>query len=134
LFGDADRVMQWKNVDGGSHPDMTRACVDIGEHQIGAGKHPQSAEVMLADPGRMEAHRRGIDCLVDDVGDEVVRAPGVVVVVVVAQREIAEFHVRLPNVAIVRQPIDAGKLRMECVSRPSSADRSFRVATAGLAY
>jgi hypothetical protein len=87
LLGDTDRVMQWQNSDGGSQPDATRPRRDIGEHQIRAGKHAQGAKVMLADPRRMQTNLLGRHRLVDDVGDEVVRAPGVVVVVVVAQGE-----------------------------------------------
>ena len=47
---------------------------------------------MLADPRRMEAHLFGVNRLVEDVGDERVRVALVVVVVVVAERKIAEFH------------------------------------------
>jgi hypothetical protein len=67
----------------------------MGEHQIGTGEHAQGAEMVLADPGRMEADRFGIDRLVDDVGDEAVGASRIAFVVVVAQREIAEFHLSL---------------------------------------
>jgi len=48
--------------------------------------------MMLANPGGMETHLLSVNRLVDDVGDEVVRRPNVVVVVVVAQREIAELR------------------------------------------
>jgi len=47
----------------------------MGEHQIGAGQHTQGAEVMLADPRRMQTHLLGVHRLVDDVGNEVVGTP-----------------------------------------------------------
>jgi len=87
LLGDADRVMQRQHGDGGSQPDLARPRRDIGEYQIRAGKQTQGAEVMLADPGRMQTRFLGVNRLVDYVGDKVVRCPDVVVVVVVAQRE-----------------------------------------------
>src|SRR5262249_26663611 len=55
-------------------------------------KDAQSREMMLADPGRMEADRLGIERLVENVGDELVGAAPVIGIVVVAQREIAELH------------------------------------------
>jgi hypothetical protein len=92
LLGNADRVMQRQHRDGRSQTDMAGSRRDIGEHQIGTGKHTQSAEVMLADSGGMETHLLGLNRLVGDVGYEVAGAPGVVFVVIVAQLEIAEFH------------------------------------------
>src|ERR1700686_1272669 len=52
--------------------------------------------MMLADPGRVHAERIGIDRLGGDVGDELVGQPRIVVVVIVAEREIAEIHRILP--------------------------------------
>ena len=52
--------------------------------------------MMLADPGRMHAELVGIERLGGDVGDELVRGAGVVFVVIVAQREVAEVHSSLP--------------------------------------
>ena len=48
--------------------------------------------MMLADPRRMKTDLLGVNRPVEDIGDELVRLPPVVVVVVVAQREIAESH------------------------------------------
>ena len=61
-----------------------------------AGEHAQRVEVMLADPGRVHADLVGIQRLSRDVGDELVRRPRVVLVVIVAQREIAEVHAAPP--------------------------------------
>src|SRR5260221_9265072 len=55
--------------------------------------------MMLAVPGRVHAELVGIDRLVGDVGDELVGRPRIVVVVIVAQREIAEIHRVPPEVA-----------------------------------
>src|SRR5215471_15394895 len=88
--------MQRQHGDGRREPDAFRPRRDIGQHQIGAREHAERAEMMLADPGRVEADLFGIDRLVENIGDEGVGIPAVVVVVVVAKREIAEFHLLLP--------------------------------------
>ena len=62
--------MRGQDGNGPSQPEMSCPRRDIGEHQIRAGKHTQGAEVMLADPGRMQTHLLGINRLVDDVGDK----------------------------------------------------------------
>ena len=87
--------MQWQNGDGRSETDAPCSRRDIGKHQIRAGEHAKRAEMMLANPGGMETHLLSINRLVNDVGDEGVGGSDVVVVVVVAQGEIAEFHLRL---------------------------------------
>ena len=69
---------------------------NIGQDEVGTRQHPQRIEMMLADPSRMHAEFLGVKRFRGDVGDELVRRPGVVLVVVVAQREIAEFHDPLP--------------------------------------
>ena len=97
LLGDTDRGMQWQNSDGGSQPDATRPRRDIGEHQIRAGKHAQGAKVMLADPRRVQANLFGVNRLVENIGDEGIGPARIVVVVIVAQREIAEFHLASLN-------------------------------------
>ena len=51
--------------------------------------------MMLADPGRVHAELVGVERLGGDVGDELVGVARIVLVVIVAEREIAEFHVRL---------------------------------------
>jgi hypothetical protein len=45
----------------------------------------------------MEADRVGVDRFFEDIGDEAVGVAIVVFVVVVAQREIAEFHLPCPR-------------------------------------
>src|SRR5207253_5252711 len=60
-----------------------------------AGEHTQRAEMMLADPRRVEADLFSINRLVHDVGDKPIGGSGVVRVTIVAQREIAEFHAAL---------------------------------------
>src|SRR5215510_6764686 len=51
---------------------------------------------MLPDPCRVHAELVGVECLVRDVGDELVGRPRVGVVMIVAQREISELHDILP--------------------------------------
>src|SRR5208282_3737997 len=54
--------------------------------------------MMLADPDGMESERLGMQRLGDDVGDELVGRARIVLVVVVAQREITEIeHRPSPN-------------------------------------
>ena len=92
LLGDADRMMQRQDRDRRGEANIPRSGRDIGEHEIGAGEHPQRAEMMLADPRRVEADLFGIDRFVDDVGDKPVGGSVVIPVTIVAEREIAEFH------------------------------------------
>jgi hypothetical protein len=80
--------------------DSLRPRGDLGEYEIGAGEHAQRREMMLADPCRIEPDLFGINCLVEDVGDEPVRVARIVVVVVVAEREIAKVHISLPYRAV----------------------------------
>ena len=77
---------------------MLGARRDIGQHEVGAGQHAERVEMMLADPGRMHAELVGVKRLGGDVGDELVGVARVVFVVIVAQREIAEFHGASPPV------------------------------------
>src|SRR5215510_988470 len=48
--------------------------------------------MVLADPSRVHAELVGVQGLLRDVADELVRRPCVVFVVIVAQGEVAEFH------------------------------------------
>lgn len=124
MLSDADRMMQRQNRDRRGEADALRSGGDIGEHEIGAGEHPQRAEVMLADPRRAEAHLFGINRLVDDVGDEPIGAPGLVRVTIVASREIAEFHSALreatPAVFAALQELSATGLLSSAEIRKSS--------------
>ena len=56
--------MQRQDGDGGREADAFRPRGDIGQHQIGAGKHAERAEMMLADPRGMEADLLGVNRLV----------------------------------------------------------------------
>src|SRR5262245_58685455 len=47
---------------------------------------------MLTDPGRMHAKLLGIECLGSDVDDELIRSAGIVLIMVVTEREIPEVH------------------------------------------
>ncbi len=55
----------------------------------------------------METHLLGVNRLVDDVGDKLVGISAVVLVAIVAQCEIAEFHFVFPGRVIVT-PAKAG--------------------------
>src|SRR5258705_8013979 len=61
--------------------------------------------MMLADPGRMHAEPIGVQCFFRYVGDELVRRPRVVLVVIVAQGEVAEFHHTPPMVHQALRPV-----------------------------
>ena len=98
MLGDADRVMQRQHCHRGCEPDALRSCGNIGEHQIRAGQHAQRVEMVLADPRRVHAELVGIERLLRDVGNELVRRPRVVLVVIVAEGKIAKFHSAPPSV------------------------------------
>src|ERR1700732_4246580 len=51
---------------------------------------------MLADPGGIQSYLFGVDRLVEDVGDDLIGAAPIVLIVVVAEREVAEFHFWVP--------------------------------------
>jgi len=70
----------------------------------GQDRNAERIEVMLADPGGVHAELVGKERFGGDLGDELVRGAGVVVVVIVAQREIAEVHDALP-VAVNCDPL-----------------------------
>jgi hypothetical protein len=61
-------------------------------HEVRTREHAETAEVMLADPGGIQPYLFGVDRLVQDVGDDLIGAAPIILIVVVAQREIAEFH------------------------------------------
>ena len=73
-------------------PDTLRACRDVSEHQVGTREHAETAEVMLADPGGIQSYLFGVDRLVEDVGDDLIGAAPIILIVVVAQCEVAELH------------------------------------------
>src|SRR5947209_120382 len=62
--------------------------------------------MMLADPGRVIPQLVRINGFIEDVGDEPVRVPRIVRVVIVAQGEIAELH-SLPPAAELCRPTAA---------------------------
>jgi hypothetical protein len=97
LLGDADRMMQRQHRDGGREADALGARRDVGEHQVGTGQHAERIEMVLADPRGMHPELIGVERLGRDVGHELVGRARVVGVVVVAQREVAEFHGFLPR-------------------------------------
>src|SRR6266478_7881161 len=73
-------------------PDTLRARRDMSEHQVRTREHAETAEVMLADPGGIHSYLFGVDRFVEDVGDDLIGAAPIILVVVIAQREVAEFH------------------------------------------
>ena len=99
LLGDADRMVQRRDVDRGREPDVLGARGDVGQHQLGRGQHAERVEMMLADPGRVHAELVGVERLGGDVGDERVGVARIVLVVIVAEREIAEFHDPSPPIS-----------------------------------
>ena len=90
LLGHADGMVQWKHIDGRRKADLRRFGSHLAEQQVGARRHTQGAEVVLAYPGGMHADGVRVDGFRDDVGDALVGRARVVFVMVVAEREIAE--------------------------------------------
>src|SRR5262245_34965799 len=66
----------------------------MGEQDLRAGVDAERREMVLADPCRMHPELLGVERFVDDVGDEGVGRALVVAIIVIAQREVAEFHSR----------------------------------------
>ena len=104
LLGDADRVVQRQHGHRRRQADALGAGGDIGEHEVGAGQHAERIEMVFADPRRVHAELFGIERLGGDVGDKLVRGTGIVVVMIVAEREITEIHFPLPTRTPCEQP------------------------------
>jgi hypothetical protein len=68
----------------------------VSEHQVRTREHAETAEVMLADPGGIQPNLFGVDRLVEDIGDDLIGAAPIILIVVVAQCEITEFHYWVP--------------------------------------
>ena len=77
----------------------------IGEHHFNSLGVLSCPDMVLADPGRVHTELIGMERFLGDVGDELVRRPCVVLVVIVAQGEIAEFHSAPPVGSLGRGPI-----------------------------
>ena len=133
LLGDPDRMMQRQDRDGGRKADAFRPSRDIGEHQIGAGKHAQCAEMMLADPRGVKADLIGINRLVEYICNKGVGRSFIVLVMIVAQREIAEFHWFLCLVACSLGPVSQPLRHNSLVARraPSANAANLAQTTVG---
>ena len=92
LLGDANWMVQRQHRHRRREPDARGVGGDIAEDEIRTGQNAERVEMMLADPGRVHAELVGIERLGDDVGDELIGGAGIVGVMVVAEREIAEVH------------------------------------------
>src|SRR6266436_4877127 len=71
---------------------------------------------MFADPSRMHAELIGVDRLGSDVGNELVRIARVILVVIVAQREVAKFHDDLSPNRSARRFSSAGAGEQACMA------------------
>ena len=90
--------MQRQHVDRRRQPQPRRIGGNIGKHHVRARQHAERIEMVFADPGRVHADLFGIKRLGGDVGDELVRGAPIILVVIVAEREVAEVHARSPDV------------------------------------
>jgi hypothetical protein len=97
LLGDADRVVQRRDRDGGRKPYVLGTRGGKGHHEIRAGQDAERIEMMLADPGRMHAKLIGVECLRSNVRNKGVGVTRIIFVVVIAEREVAELHDGLPR-------------------------------------
>jgi len=66
-------MMQRQHGHGRREPDVLGTRGDEGEHEIGAGKHAERIEMVLADPSRIHAKLVGIERFRRNIGDELVR-------------------------------------------------------------
>src|SRR6187431_1128971 len=78
--------------------------------------------MVFADPDRMHTELFGIERLLQDVGDTLVGASIVVAIVIVAQREVAEFHFLSFS---VHSPFGS-RVTKSCSRIPSSASAISR--------
>src|SRR5262249_2457357 len=92
LLRHADRMVQWQHGDSWCEPDAPGACGDMGQDELWAGQHAERVEMVLADPNRVHAELLGVQRLVDNLLHKLVRGTRITVVVIVAEREIAELH------------------------------------------
>src|SRR5215212_1659076 len=85
--------------------------------------------MMLADPGRVHAELIGVERLGGDIGDELVGVPRIVLVVIVAEGEVAEFHVRLLRLAAARRLCftgnNAAAIVVNAIVEPAIVTRYF---------
>ena len=79
--------------------------------------------MMLTDPGGVQTHFFCVHRLVNNAGDELVGAPDIVVVVIIAQREIAEFDFsmfagyRIPPLGDIVGPLGRAAMRKTVKAR-----------------
>jgi hypothetical protein len=75
--------------------------------------------MMFADPGGMHADFIGIDRLIADLHDELVRGALVARIVIVAEREIAKFHFIFPGA------LTAGRRRQDGLFPKSVPEKRY---------
>ena len=102
LLRHANGMMQRQHRHRRREPDPGRIRGDIGQYEVRARQDAERIEVMLANPGRMHAEFVGVQRLGGNVGDELVRRARIVLVVIVAQREVTKIHVSLPGGSLAR--------------------------------
>ncbi len=89
--------MQRHDGDGGRHADVLCLGDERSEQDMRAGVDAKRVEMMLADPGRVHADAVGVQGFFANVENELFRRALDVVVIVVAQCEVAELHDVLPD-------------------------------------
>src|SRR6185295_10390402 len=89
-------MVQRQHGNGRRKTDVLRPRRDVGKHKIRAGEDTERIEMMFSDPGGVHTELVGIKRFIGDIGNELVWRAGVVLVMVIAQREVAEFHGLLP--------------------------------------
>jgi hypothetical protein len=101
LLGDTDGMVQRQNRDRGSEADMPGACRDVGEHEVRTREHAERIEMVFADPGRMHPELVGVKRLGSNVVDQLIGRAGIVLIMIVAQGEVAEFHFAFPSAFVI---------------------------------
>ena len=76
-------MVQRQDGHGGHQPDPLRPGGDDAEHDLRRGVSAELVEMMLSDPGGVHPQFLGIDCLVDDLEQQVFDGPDVAPVGVV---------------------------------------------------
>ena len=92
LLRHPDGVVQRQDGHRGRETDVPGARGNVRKHDVGRGKHAQRVEMMLADPCGTHADLIGVKRFSRDIGHELVGRAMVVLVMIVAEREIAKIH------------------------------------------
>ena len=86
------RMMHRQQGDGRRQPQPGRGAGKLRQQGKRRGIDAEQVEMVLADPGRVQADLLRPQGLGEDVLDELLRRPRIARIAIVAQREVSELH------------------------------------------